>query len=150
MQYKSIMKKHIKLVTSILLLFTSVSLSAATDGSNIDFSQGFAGWKRYLGTFKCDNPTAPDNDKTYSYSWSEVNSTDRITFITEYNTLDPIIRCSDHYLYTNPDPGKVVARLGVPKKTEGYSGGGGAWSNELSLIYTMPAKKKCECPVTYW
>ena len=26
----------------------------------------------------------------------------------------------------------------------------GSWSNELSLIYTMPAKKKCECPVTYW
>jgi gliding motility-associated-like protein len=137
MQYKSIMKKHIKLVTSILLLFTSVSLSAATDGSNIDFSQGFAGWKRYHGTFKCDNPTAPDNDKTYSYSWSEVNSTDRITFITEYNTLDPIIRCSDHYLYTNPDPGKVVARLGVPKKTEGYSGGGGAATEKLEYEFDI-------------
>ena len=59
------MKKHIDLVTLILLLFTSISLSAyaATDGSNIDFSQGFQGWKRYHGTFKCDNPSDPDDDK---------------------------------------------------------------------------------------
>lgn len=113
------MKKHIDLVTLILLLFTSISLSAyaATDGSNIDFSQGFQGWKRYHGTFKCDNPSAPDDDKKYSYRWTEVNQTDRIKIITEYNTLDPIIRCNN--LYTNPDPGKVVARLGVPKQTEG-------------------------------
>lgn len=26
----------------------------------------------------------------------------------------------------------------------------GSWSNELSLIYTMPTKKECLCPVTYW
>lgn len=119
---KDAMKKYINLITLILLLLTSFSLSAqtVTDGPNIDFSQGFDGWKRSHGTFKCDNPTAPESDKTYSYTWTDVTETDRITFITEYNTLDPIIRCSDHYLYTNPDPGKRVARLGVPKKTEGY------------------------------
>ena len=26
----------------------------------------------------------------------------------------------------------------------------GSWSNEMSLIYTMPTKKKSLCPVTYW
>jgi hypothetical protein len=26
----------------------------------------------------------------------------------------------------------------------------GSWSNEISLIYTMPFKKKNLCPVVYW
>lgn len=50
---------------------------AAIDAPNLDFSmRNFAHWKRYLGTFKCDNPTAPDNQKTYSYSWNEIAETE--------------------------------------------------------------------------
>lgn len=38
------------------------------------------------------------------------------------NTLDPILQCDA--LYTNPDPGKNVARIGAPFATEGMVGAG--------------------------
>ena len=111
------------------VLFSSVQLyaqanQAAIDAPNLDFSmRNFSHWTRSLGTFKCDNPEAPDNQKTYSYSWTEIAETaetQRIEFLGDVNTLDPILQCDR--LYTNPDPGKNAARIGAPFTTEGMVG----------------------------
>ena len=120
-----------KLLLCLYVLFSSVQLyaqanQAAIDAPNLDFSmRNFSHWTRSLGTFKCDNPEAPDNQKTYSYSWTEIAETaetQRIEFLGDVNTLDPILQCDR--LYTNPDPGKNAARIGAPFTTEGMVGAG--------------------------
>ena len=82
---------------------------AALDAPNLDFSErNFSHWERSLGTFHCDNPSAPENQKTYSYTWrtiGELEENERIDFLGDVNTLDPILQCDA--LYTNPDPGKM-------------------------------------------
>ena len=46
------------------LIYAQVS-QKSIDAPNLDFSMGdFTNWKRYFGKFKCDNPTAADQDKT--------------------------------------------------------------------------------------
>lgn len=120
-----------KLLLCLYVLFSSVQLyaqanQAAIDAPNLDFSmRNFSHWTRSLGTFKCDNPEALDNQKTYSYSWTEIAETaetQRIDFLGDVNTLDPILQCDR--LYTNPDPGKNAARIGAPFTTEGMVGAG--------------------------
>lgn len=138
-----------KLFWCLVILLGSITLNAqisqrAIDAPNLDFSMGdFTNWKRYFGKFKCDNPTAADQDKTYSYhSWTEVTaSAERIKLLGDVSTLDPIMQCDG--LQTNPDPGKNVARIGQPQKTEGMSGTGCSMSEldaaaeKLEYTYTI-------------
>ena len=125
------------------LIYAQVS-QKSIDAPNLDFSMGdFTNWKRYFGKFKCDNPTAADQDKTYSYiDWTEVtNTAERIKLTGDVRTLDPILQCDN--LQTNPDPGKNVARIGEPLKTEGMQGNGCSMSHKeaaaekLEYTYTV-------------
>jgi hypothetical protein len=58
-----------KLFWCLVILLSSISLNAQTsqrssDAPNLDFSMGdFTNWKRYLGTFRCIDPSKPDNEK---------------------------------------------------------------------------------------
>lgn len=137
-----------KLFWCLVILLSSISLNAQTsqsaiDAPNLDFSMGdFTNWKRYLGTFRCNNPSAPDEQKTYSYTWSEINTTtERLKLIGDVRTLDPILQCDD--LQTNPDPGRDVARIGEPLKAEGMRGSGcnvadiDAAAEKLEYTYTV-------------
>ena len=138
-----------KLLICLITLLGSTLIYAqanqkSIDAPNIDFSMGdFTNWKRYFGKFICDNPTAPDTDKTYSYfDWTEVTTpTERIKLTGDVRTLDPILQCDD--LQTNPDPGKNVARIGEPLKTEGMIGAGcnlshkAAAAEKLEYTYTV-------------
>ncbi len=138
-----------KIFWCLIILIGTISSYAqvaqrAIDAPNLDFSMGdFTNWKRYYGKFRCDNPNASDQDKTYSYhSWTEVTaSAERIKLLGDVSTLDPIMQCDD--LQTNPDPGKNVARIGQPQKTEGMSGAGCSMSEldaaaeKLEYTYTI-------------
>lgn len=124
-------------------LLTAQQSQASVDAPNLDFSLGnFTHWKRYLGTFRCDNPSADDNLKTYTYTWNEVTGhTDRLMLMGNVQTLDPIMQCDN--LLCNPDPGKDVARIGKPQTTEGMRGNGcntsylDAAAEKLEYTYTV-------------
>lgn len=108
---------------------------AAIDAPNLDFSMGFVGWERKTGTFVCDDKNVPDPHKTYHYEWDdELASEDRIITIGDNGTLDPIIPCN---LIVNPDPGKVVARLGIPNKAEQNGWSRGPAAEKLSYTYKI-------------
>lgn len=128
-----------------LLCYSIVLLAqvnqAAADAPNLDFSMGdFTNWKRYEGTFSCDDASVADPHKTYSYTWTEVNTTNRLTLMGNVQTLDPILQCDD--LYCNPDPGKDVARIGRPQVTEGMRGSG------CNTSYVEAAAEKLEYTYT--
>lgn len=133
-----------KIITTIASLCCAALLSAQTaalDAPNLDFSMNnFTGWKRTLGTFVCDDANVQDPHKTYSYDWTEtigeIAENNRIDFLGDVNTLDPILQCDA--LYTNPDPGKNVARIGRPLMTEGMVGEAG------NLRYPKAAAEKLE------
>lgn len=133
-----------KIITTIASLCCAALLSAQTaalDAPNLDFSMNnFTGWKRTLGTFVCDDANVQDPHKTYSYDWTETigetAENNRIDFLGDVNTLDPILQCDA--LYTNPDPGKNVARIGSPLMTEGMHGSAG------NLNYPKAAAEKLE------
>ena len=133
-----------KLLFCLLWLWSSVMLWAqsiipASDyAPNIEFTSGdFTNWKCYTGTFSCDNPTAPDADKTYTYNWTPMaHGSDRIQLKGEMDTMDPIVR--EDGLYINPYPGKKVARIGVPAEHEGS----GDYAAAEKLEYTFTVKNE--------
>lgn len=112
------MKKNLLLI--VILSFSTAFISAQKniDTPNLSFDDGsLNGWKLYTGDFYYDNVSA-----SYLYNWTPktpAQAGSRISIIGNTSTTsDPIIACDG--FYTNPD-NKLVARLGVPLKVEGYS-----------------------------
>ncbi len=135
------MKKIITTIASCCCAMLLLAQTAALDAPNLDFSMNnFTGWKRTLGTFVCDDANVQDPHKTYSYDWTETigetAENNRIDLLGDVATIDPILQCDA--LYTNPDPGKNVARIGRPLMTEGMHGSGG------NLSYPKAAAEKLE------
>lgn len=116
------MKKLLLCLLAVGTALYTVAQTAAQDAPNLDFSMGnFAGWECSVGKLICDNRNADDNDKTYHYEWDDMPSNvERIKLFGDVDTEDPILQCDEFYI--NPDPGKMVARIGVPQQVEGYGG----------------------------
>lgn len=99
---------------------------ASIDAPNIDFSQRFEGWKREVVYFKHlpkQDPTNTEELDRYAFRYETMaDNDDRIKIMGTNATYDDVVACSG-MLPINPDPGKVVARIGVPMTTEAYVDG---------------------------
>lgn len=143
------MKKFFLAVGALLGMISYVQAgTAAQDAPNIDFSMNdFSHWKREIVYFK-HLPKVDPNDANeadrYAYRFEPMAPSDkRIDIMGTIATDDPIIACNGE-MKINPDPGKLVARIGVPKATEAYVSGSfcddrpeEAQGERLSYTYTI-------------
>ena len=120
------MKKMLTAIASLCLLTSLCAQTAILDASNIDFSQRFEGWKREIVYFKHLDKLDPNNPEEldrYEFRYETMADDDkRIDIMGTTATYDEVVACSG-MLPINPDPGKVVARIGVPMATEAYEAG---------------------------
>jgi gliding motility-associated-like protein len=138
-------------IVALLAIMVCVHVGAAAqDASNIDFSNRFEGWTREIVYFKHVpkvDPTDPNENDSYAFRYETMaDDDDRITIMGTTATYDEVVACSD-MLPINPDPGKVVARIGVPRKTEAYVAGSScsarpdeAQGERLSYTYKVDEK----------
>lgn len=132
-----------KLIWCLGILLSSISLNAQQSNipvgaENLDLSMGnLTNWKISTGMYVCDNPSAQDIDKTYSYEWDTTPADSRVSRIAvtgAVSTIDPILQCDG--LLVNPDPGKPVIRIGIPNAAE-CNGKKGAAVEKLEYSYKI-------------